>query len=514
MMRFSLSTLRLGKTSVDAITELTSETVGAKQSPVIINVVCTQVPLHFSAGDFVLIWLGSDNNKGQATAWKQGFKAVGKVIGVNRSGKFQDSCENVISIGYIFPEAINRVDILREAPTAYYWASAMPIIGLDDSSNQTVRIIDQNAERNEVPALFYAFNAVNRDFFASIGDVYPELREAFNYSPPSPIADAVVTETIAHERVKGGSNHLLYGVPGSGKSFTVKNEYCNSPERMERIVFHPDYTYADFVGQIFPRTDGENLTYTFVPGPFTRLLKKAYHDPLNAYFLIIEEINRGNAPAIFGEVFQLLDRTDEGVSEYGISNADIASIVYGNAGRLVELPSNLNIVATMNTSDQNIFTLDTAFQRRWRMRMIENDLDGLSLEFANHRILDTSVTWKKFISVINSFILSKNTHLSSSEDKRLGTYFVNMQDLKFDGNEHSSTATDEQKKNAIMQNNKFPDKVLKYLWDDAFKFSRGEVFDIRDFASLEAVVKRFKKAKENDRFSVFVDVLVKELTSE
>ena len=144
---------------------------------------------------------------------------------------------------------------------------------------------------------------------------------------------------------------------------------------MERVVFHPDYTYSDFVGQILPRVEkdkdgNDKLKYVFTPGPFTKLLKNAQNDPGNYYYLVIEELNRGNAPAIFGEVFQLLDRKDEedfsieevGESEYGISNYEVAKEVYGDEKHQVRIPSNMFILATMNTADQNVFTLDTAFQ--------------------------------------------------------------------------------------------------------------------------------------------------------
>ena len=149
-------------------------------------------------------------------------------------------------------------------------------------------------------------------------------------------------------RITGGANYLLYGVPGSGKSYTVKTEYCDDEERMERVVFHPDYTYSDFVGQIMPKLDEERrVYYDFSPGPFTRMLKKAYTTPGKEFFLVIEELNRGNAPAIFGEVFQLLDRkerTDEGTvgeSSYGITNYYVADIVYENSDHPVLIPSNL-----------------------------------------------------------------------------------------------------------------------------------------------------------------------------
>jgi 5-methylcytosine-specific restriction endonuclease McrBC GTP-binding regulatory subunit McrB len=194
-------------------------------------------------------------------------------------------------------------------------------------------------------------------------------------------------------RLTNGKNVLLYGVPGSGKSHTINEDYCNDENRMERLVFHPDYTYSHFVGQILPSVTEGNVINSFTPGPFTRLLKKAYDNPGEDYYLIVEEINRGNAPAIFGEVFQLLDRIDSGESEYGISNAYIAGIVYGDESRKVRIPSNMSIIGTMNTSDQNVFTLDTAFQRRWNMRMIENDLTRVP--YADNPILDTIPNYQR-----------------------------------------------------------------------------------------------------------------------
>lgn len=190
------------------------------------------------------------------------------------------------------------------------------------------------------------------------------------------------SEIDESNRISGGSNILLYGVPGSGKSWTIENEYCKPETHIERLVFHPDYTNADFIGQILPVVDKDKqVTYDFVPGPFTNILHAAYNNPQKEYVLIIEEINRGNAPAIFGDVFQLLDRTvvektegniiyPIGTSEYGITNENIAKCVYGNSELKVRIPSNLSILGTMNTSDQNVFTLDTAFQRRWKMRLI------------------------------------------------------------------------------------------------------------------------------------------------
>ena len=291
-----------------------------------------------------------------------------------------------------------------------------------------------------------------------------------------------------------GKNIILYGVPGSGKSWTIKHEYCNDSERTERIVFHPDYTYSDFVGQILPRVNEDSsVSYEFTPGPFTTLLKKAYLNPEKEYFLIIEEINRGNAPAIFGDIFQLLDRNKDGASEYEITNNDVANIIYdGDKNHKVSIPSNMSIICTMNTSDQNVFTLDTAFQRRWQMRLIKNEFidDENERKFAETKILDTDVTWKHFVTSINKIILSKNIGITSSEDKRLGTHFVSDEDLKYFDNEGK-------------RNNRFPEKVLKYLWDDVFKFTREDIFDLDNALMLEDVIKKFVTSIKNDRFKVF-----------
>lgn len=308
-------------------------------------------------------------------------------------------------------------------------------------------------------------------------------------------------------RVQGGTNIILYGVPGSGKSWTIEHEYCADEDRMERLVFHPDYMYSDFIGQILPVVRDDKVRYEFAPGPFTKLLKKAYENPDKNFYLIVEEINRGNAPAIFGEVFQLLDRIDDeeseypvGTSEYAITNSNIAQIVYGDEKRKVRLPSNFSIIGTMNTSDQNVFTLDTAFQRRWIMRMIPNTFDGH--KFANKPILDTTVSWRAFCSAINDEILRRN-NVTSSEDKRLGAYFITAADLVWHEEEDQVEKGSKEWIIARHSNARFSEKVLKYLWDDAFKFAHPETFDTKAYASLELVIETFCNERANDRFKVY-----------
>ena len=351
--------------------------------------------------------------------------------------------------------------------------------------------------------------------------------------------DSVEYAAYEESRIPKGRNILLYGVPGSGKSWTIQHEYCTPKTHVERLVFHPDYTYSDFVGQILPNVaeDGQ-ISYKFTPGPFTSILRDAYADPEGDYVLIIEEINRGNAPAIFGEVFQLLDRKVEikehddefpiGTSEYGITNPNIANVVYGNPNQKVRIPSNLSIIGTMNTSDQNVFTLDTAFQRRWEMRLIENNFDTVDLKLADAYILDTTVTWRNFCTTINDIVIGNSTRMTSSEDKRLGAYFVHVSDLIFDekmGNLSDGIYDELRNKEntgsiviaeynrlreirqAMQQNRKFPEKVIKYLWDDAFKFNRESVFEVTQYQSLEAVIKAFLWNTGYDRFTIFKETI-------
>lgn len=299
-------------------------------------------------------------------------------------------------------------------------------------------------------------------------------------------------EKDSSKYLKTGENVILYGVPGSGKSYKVKHEYLAGlgEEQHERVVFHPDYTYSDFVGQILPeKGDNGSLTYKFNPGPFTRIMKKAYESPDKKFVLVIEEINRGNAPAIFGDIFQLLDREkegdEEGFSEYSITNHEIGRELFDDEDAKIKIPSNLSIIATMNTSDQNVFTLDNAFQRRWKMVQVANVFDKSKKEekdLAETKVLDTDLIWEDFMKIINEQILNKNLTMTSMEDKRLGTHFVD--------------------KNLLKDDRQFSGKVLKYLWDDGFKFARNDVFN-SEFKTLEDLTEKFVSNSGQNRLDIF-----------
>ena len=297
------------------------------------------------------------------------------------------------------------------------------------------------------------------------------------------------SETVASidTQFHGGENKIFYGVPGSGKSYYIEQHYSVNENNSMRVVFHPDYTYSDFVGQILPKiVKGENgsedkLKYEFIPGPFTKILKKANDNPEQQFYLIIEELNRGNAPAIFGEIFQLLDRNESGESKYSITNAEIADIVFENTETPIKIPANLSILATMNTSDQNVFTMDTAFQRRWIMVHIPNKFESPQ---ADCLIVDTQITWKAFAKTINDKLAKMSGELTSTEDKSLGAYFARKEDFE--------------------DRSRFAEKVLKYLWDDAFKMERPAIFKA-SFNTLSSVIETFEDTKIENPLNEVLD---------
>lgn len=194
----TFATLRLGKTSVEDIRLIDAQESGILTSPMTISVVCTQVPADLLPGTYTFLWLGSDNSKGMPTTWKQGFKALGVVRSIDRGEKYNDESTTVVDISYIFPDAVSRTDILRDAPTAYYWCSTLPVIGLDDHSNQTIRMITQDSERSELKAFFFVLRAVCPDFRQDSVTAYPELEPLFDYIVPNP-RGFYGEETAAHE---------------------------------------------------------------------------------------------------------------------------------------------------------------------------------------------------------------------------------------------------------------------------------------------------------------------------
>lgn len=294
--------------------------------------------------------------------------------------------------------------------------------------------------------------------------------------------------------ITDGQNLIVYGTPGCGKSYYVEHTLLDGypKDNYIRTTFYQDYTNTDFVGQILPVVEGDKVTYKFNPGPFTLALEQAIRKPNERIALVIEELNRGSAASIFGDIFQLLDRK-EGVSEYGITNVNINNYLKEKfegvyTFKEIRLPGNLSIYATMNTSDQNVFTLDTAFKRRWKFKKLINEF-AVDHQFKNKYIPGADITWEELVNDINEYILECSSGLNS-EDKQLGVYFVDENGMR----KEKVDASDPEAVNA------FAYKVLEYLWSDVAKFDRSKWF-VDGIKSLDELVKEYK----NKGLEVFVD---------
>ena len=287
---------------------------------------------------------------------------------------------------------------------------------------------------------------------------------------------------------------IYYGAPGTGKSHKIKEalgeyEDCPADKKVPKVnifrtTFHPDSDYSTFVGAYKPTKgkrplyglfgkdtvrmkDGEDLfedmiTYKFVPQAFLNAYIRAYQTDENVY-LIIEEINRGNCAQIFGDLFQLLDRDENGISEYTIkADADLKSFLEEELGEdnpgikdgELCLPSNLYIYATMNTSDQSLFPIDSAFKRRW-----DWEYEPIKYKNTDWKIVidGTEYSWFSLQRKVNDKILSA----TSSEDKMLGDYFVNPSD-------------------GIITDKVLLNKILFYLWNDVCKDGEGDIFRTKE----------------------------------
>jgi len=266
-------------------------------------------------------------------------------------------------------------------------------------------------------------------------------------------------------------NVIFYGSPGTGKSFRVESNTNGNSKT--RITFHPETDYHSFVGSYKPVMEGVNIKYEFVPQAFTKAYCQAWLNTDKPHYLIIEEINRGNCAQIFGDLFQCLDRDNTGKSIYEIDCdkdlADYLKKVFKGKGIVDEkiiLPSNLYIYATMNTSDQSLFPMDSAFKRRWDWEFVPIDYDDAK-QITIEVDVATKYNWSTFIKNINP----KIKELTGSEDKQLGNRFVNPNDKK-------------------ITLDQFKSKVLFYMWSEIYKdefgtqnsiFKYEENGEIKDF---------------------------------
>lgn len=275
---------------------------------------------------------------------------------------------------------------------------------------------------------------------------------------------------------------IYFGAPGTGKSHHVKEKELAgvSDDKIFRLTIHPEYTYSDFIGQLLPEASplGGSVDFKFNPGPFTRALIEAFSDSSQDVYLILEEISRGNVAAIFGDIFQLLDRNEYFKSKFPIRNKNISDLIIQLLTDEIYLPSNFNIIGTVNVNDQNVFPMDTAFKRRFEWEYISShpavDSSGGRLRGLNNAKIHISVNnvitdnlatnWQSFYTSLNAFITDKEKGMGKSEDKQLGQFFVDFgEPLVTDSHSTDIPIAEEANKkiNHTMRN-----KLLLYLWQD------------------------------------------------
>lgn len=384
-------------------------------------------------------------------------------------------------------------------------------------------------ELSDIDKYEYGYNATLTAMAKMVLDPKNELVRKGNPAESSRAENHLLKTT--------GLQQIYYGAPGTGKSKTIKD--LTFGESVIRTTFHPDSDYASFVGTYKPITEEvvlrdcngkkvideetnevvkeERIAYKFIPQAFLEAYVKAWKKlgSSKKQYLIIEEINRGNCAQIFGDLFQLLDRNEYGFSDYPIvadkdmqkylekkfagweiTNKDEINQLYGEAnmvslimkGERLVLPSNLYIWATMNTSDQSLFPIDSAFKRRWDWKYVPIR-EGRDKETNAHlnwyiNTGDKQYKWWSFISKVNELIGS----LTNSEDKKLGYFFCKAKDGEIDAD-------------------LFVSKVIFYLWNDVFK---DYGFDDKDFQDEEGKILSFDRFYEDKNGKTNVDIAIVE----
>lgn len=419
-------------------------------------------------------------NLGKGALWLIGEDYAKKsnkfIASINKSnGKFQ-----------LYRTVYKKLD-----PKEYGWFITL----IDNNLVGNELILDIN-EVNQILTLDIKFNAINK--VIDISDIESEKDDENNKQN---------INNNLELNIEQPHNRIVFGAPGTGKSNRLENDKIVFGNNFERVTFHPNYSYAQFVGTYKPVPVKElvngiettTITYKYVPGPFMRTYVKAIksikeNNP-KPYLLLIEEINRANVATVFGDIFQLLDRKD-GQSEYEIETSEdmrsyLASELKGDESEYerIKIPNNMYIWATMNSADQGVFPIDTAFKRRWNFEYIgiNENSDGIKNITVKLGQDEHDVNWNNLRMAINNK-LSKVCKVN--EDKLLGPYFLSKDVI--------STLEGD---NYVKDNKKFIEafksKIIMYLYEDAAKQHKQKLFEgCSDQSKYSSVCEDFDKIGE------------------
>jgi hypothetical protein len=290
--------------------------------------------------------------------------------------------------------------------------------------------------------------------------------------------------------VSGPKNLIVYGAPGTGKSYYINNLLKNASSI--RTVFHSETQNSDFIGSLKPVTDmSGKVTYEFVAGPFIKSFVEAVKNPSKQIHLIIEEINRANAAAVFGEIFQLLDRDITCRSEYSIEADELLTkYLQKNLDPkfdgLIYIPSNLIINATMNSSDQGVYPLDSAFKRRWSFKYMP--IDFQSSPKGAVELDGRLLTWDSLAKSINEILSTEYAHLE--EDRFIGPWFLNKEEVQSQFSKSIES------------------KLFTYLWNDVLRHQqKDKIFNDQNIRTFSDLIKVFNRQIAGEHVDIFSDLV-------
>ena len=416
----------------------------------------------------------------------------------NPRGKGQDVGQvwrflNDMQIGDYVILAENSVFHIGRVESEYYYDNTdNPEQSADYKNNRTVRWLKKNISRNILSSnlhksLMTAMSIFTlNDYKSAVADLLrgTYIKDEDRTEVEEEIMDLIFNTSLT---TKYERNRIVFGAPGTGKSHKLKED-CeemmnNSNGSFERVTFHPEYSYSQFVGTYKPvmGDDGETIKYSYVPGPFMRMyveaLKSGRTENPQPHLLLIEEINRAKVVAVFGDVFQLLDRDDDGVSEYEIqASEDIRKYLAKELGgspenyKRIRIPNNMFIWATMNSADQGVFPMDTAFKRRWNFEYLGIDENEEKIKGIGKIMLagtDEPIEWNRLRKAINAKMSSSDFKIN--EDKLMGPFFLSKKVVASDENRMIIDKDEFIKA--------FKSKVIMYLYEDAVKQGKHRFFD-------------------------------------
>lgn len=415
-------------------------------------------------GDLIAIVYGGEKSK---VSWETGLAAIGAVasepkdIGYSKTSNGTNKYRIEITKLFLIESPLSK-----RALSIYPEIIGTPYLAYRDTQDVTQAISKIHSLENRL-ALIRALvelvpeskNILTRELSREI------IEKAVQESPKYILENSIVSinnnrDNNIESFINTYEQIIYYGAPGTGKSHLINESFSD----FKRITFHPEYSYFDFIGGLRP-VYTDSLKYEFIPGPFLDAYIYALKNPGKKCGLIIEELNRSNTARVFGDIFQLLDRGEDGWSKYPITNKDINDYLV-NSHEMeninIKLPPNFSIIASMNSADQGVFVLDSAFKRRWEFEYIP--IEPEKATHSNEIVEGFNLTWIKVISSINERL----SEIGVEEDKLIGEYFLNPKEIK--------------------DIKKVASKLLLYLWDDVVRYQRETIFsESKRFSHINSI---------------------------